>query len=87
MEAARHEASTRAEAELSTRLAAEAAAKAAAEAEAAERARQAETFKAQGNALFKSGAFADAVKAYSQALGIRCLLPTTDATEPLTTDQ
>ena len=70
VEAARQEASARAGAEEAARLAAEATAKAAAEAEAAERARQAESFKAQGNALFKSGSFVDAVTAYSQALEI-----------------
>ena len=70
MEAARQNAAARAEAEEAARRAAEAAAKATAEAEAAERARQAESYKAQGNALFKSGNFVDAVKAYSQALDI-----------------
>ena len=46
------------------------AAEAAAAAAAAERARQSEGFKAEGNALFKSGAFHDALRAYSAAIDV-----------------
>jgi len=59
----------RAAAEARARADAEAAAAAAAAA-AAEKARLSEGFKAEGNALFKSGAFHDAARAYSQAIDV-----------------